>query len=87
MNFNSPQPVQKPATAAPQLPVAVPSNAGAVGDRLYALSEHLSRLQGRVMLDEAEVRADTARRVRMLANVLAGLVELSEYDAAFPSNK
>ena len=59
--------------------------ASLVGDRLYALSEHLSRMQGALLLDEAEVRAETARRVRMLANVLVGLGDVKEYDELFPA--
>jgi len=33
------------------------------------------------MVNESDLRQDTARKVRMLANVLAGLASVDEYDA------
>jgi hypothetical protein len=54
--------------------------AAKVSDRLSSLGDALSRAQS-VMLDERDLRQDTARKVRMLANVLAGLASVDEYDA------
>lgn len=74
-------------TVCPTPPPPSATATSVVGDRLYALSEHLSRMQGALLLDEAEVRGETARRVRMLANVLVGLGDVNEYDELFPAKK
>ena len=75
-----PATVSAAATKATAAATATTLLAAKVSDRLSSLGDALSRAQS-VMLDERDLRQDTARKVRMLANVLAGLASVDEYDA------
>jgi len=91
---SAPAPVPVPATPPPVAAAAVSAAAtkaaaaaaatsllaAKVSDRLSSLGDALSRAQS-VMVNESDLRQDTARKVRMLANVLAGLASVDEYDA------
>ena len=80
----APPPTSTP-TAAPATPQSQPKcdHAG-VSERLDRLSEWLVKTPG--FMEETDKRLEAAKRVRILSNVLAGLADLAEYDAALARN-
>lgn len=71
-------------------------NNNAVGDRMLDIADQLANpayhqmpvalRTGRELELEAAMRRDTVRRLRALADVLAGLVTIAEYDSKFSAN-
>jgi hypothetical protein len=60
-------------------------NNNAVGDRLLDIADYLVRENSSTMevQDDDEIKKNVARRLRILADVCAGLISIAEYDSKF----
>jgi hypothetical protein len=60
-------------------------NNNAVGDRLLDIADFLVRDNSTIMdvQDDSEIKKNVARRLRILADCLAGLISIADYDSKF----